>query len=176
MLVSGSAGDGTRSTAYIRCQYTTIHSTVFNMVSIRESFSAGEAAKITGVPYRNLDHWARTKFIVPSISEARGTGSERKYAFDDLVALRVARELREGGISTQALRRVVDKLRHMKGLQNPLASSRLVVVGSDVKLVNSCEEVISLLDRPGQAAFAFMVNLERTIETIKTDVRALRAA
>jgi DNA-binding transcriptional MerR regulator len=146
------------------------------MGNIKESFSAGEAAKITGVPYRNLDHWARTKFIVPSISDARGTGTERQYAFDDLVALRVARELREGGISTQALRRVVDKLRSMKKLQNPLAESRLVVVGSDVKLVSSCEEVISLLDKPGQAAFAFMVNLERTIEAIKTDVKAIRAA
>ncbi len=45
--------------------------TVFDMGKIKESFSAGEAAKITGVPYRNLDHWARTKFIVPSISEAK---------------------------------------------------------------------------------------------------------
>ena len=146
------------------------------MGKIKESFSAGEAAQITGVPYRNLDHWARTNFIVPSISEAKGTGTERKYGFDDLVALRVARELREGGISTQALRKVVDKLRNMKGLQNPLAASRLVVVGSDVKLVNSCEDVISLIDKPGQAAFAFMFDLQRTIETIKSDVKALRAA
>jgi len=147
------------------------------MGKIKESFSAGEAAKITGVPYRNLDYWARTKFIVPSISEAKGTGTERKYAFDDLVALRIARELRVGGISTQALRGVVDELRKIKGgLQNPLAKSRLVVVGSDVKLVNSCEDVISMIDKPGQSAFAFMVNLERTIETIKTDVKALRAA
>jgi len=146
------------------------------MSKTKESFSAGEAAQITGVPYRNIDHWARTKFIVPSISEARGTGTERKYAFDDLVALRVARELREAGISTQALRRVVDFLRRKKGLQNPLAESRLLVVGSDVKLVSGCEEVVSLLEKPGQAAFAFMVNLERTIEAIKRDVKALRAA
>ncbi len=90
------------------------------------------------------------------------------------MALRVARELREGGISTQALRRVVDRLRRIKGLENPLAKFRLVVVGSDVKLVNSCEEVISLLDKPGQAAFSFKVNLERTNETIKTEVKALR--
>lgn len=140
------------------------------------SFTAGEAAKISGVPYRNLDHWARTKFIVPSVSEAKGTGTERKYAFDDLIALRVARELREAGISTQALRRVVDFLRRTKGLRNPLAQSRLVVVGSDVKLVNGCDEMISLLDKPGQATFAFMINLERTISEIKRDVERLKAA
>lgn len=142
----------------------------------KESFSAGEAARITGVPYRNIDHWARTKFIVPSISEAKGTGTERKYAFDDLVALRVARELREGGVSTQALRRVVEFLRRKKGLQNPLAESRLVVVGPDIKLVSGCEEIVSLLERPGQAAFAFMFNLERTVEEIKREVKSLRAA
>ena len=91
------------------------------MGKIAESFSAGEAAKITGVPYRNLDHWARTKFIVPSISEARGTGTERKYAFDDLVALRVARELREGGISTQALRQVVRQITTYEGATKPFS-------------------------------------------------------
>jgi DNA-binding transcriptional MerR regulator len=146
------------------------------MGKIIESFSAGEAAQITGVSYRNLDHWARTKFITPSVSEAKGTGSERRYAFNDLVALRVARELREGGISTQALRRVVDKLRTLRGLENPLAYSRLVVVGSDVKLVDDCNDVISLLEQPGQASFAFMVDVRRTVERVRTEVRALRAA
>jgi DNA-binding transcriptional MerR regulator len=145
------------------------------MGKIRESFSAGEASQLTGVTYRTLDHWARTKFIVPSISEAQGTGTERKYGFNDLVALRVARELRDGGVSTQALRQVVDFLRR-KGLQNPLSESRLVVVGSDVHLLNGCEEIVSLLNKPGQAVFAFMINLERTVEEIKNDLKILRAA
>lgn len=146
------------------------------MGKTKEIFSAGEAAQITGVSYRNIDHWARTKFIVPSVSEARGTGTERKYDFDDLVALRVARELRAAGISTQALRRVVNYLREKNGIQNPLARSRLVVVGADVRLVSGCEEMTSLLDKPGQAAFAFMINLGQTIEEIKRDVKILRAA
>jgi DNA-binding transcriptional MerR regulator len=142
----------------------------------KESFSAGEAARITGVPYRTIDHWARTKFIVPSIADANGTGTDRKYAFNDLVALRVAGELRQGGISTQALRLVVSYLRTKRGLQNPLAESCLMVIGSDVHIVNGCEEIISLLKKPGQAAFAFMVDLPRTINEIKKDVIALRAA
>jgi DNA-binding transcriptional MerR regulator len=146
------------------------------MAKQRESFSAGEASRITGVPYRNIDHWARTKFIVPSISEAKGTGTERKYAFDDLVALRVARELRQAGISTQALRRVVKFLQIKRGQQNPLAESRLVVVGSDVQIVHGCQELESLLNRPGQAVFAFMLNLARTVEEIKKDVQTVQAA
>jgi len=146
------------------------------MAKEKESFSAGEASRITGVTYRNIDHWARTRFIVPSISDANGTGTERKYAFDDLVALRVARELRQAGISTQALRRVVKFLQLKRGPRNPLAESRLVVVGSDVQLVHGCREMESLLDKPGQAVFAFMFDLTRTVEEIKRDVQALRAA
>jgi DNA-binding transcriptional MerR regulator len=146
------------------------------MAKEQESFSAGEASRIAGVPYRNIDHWARTKFIVPSISDANGTGTERKYAFDDLVALRVARELRQAGISTQALRRVVQFLKVKRGQRNPLAESRLVVVGSDVQMVNGCKELESLLNRPGQAVFAFMLDLGRTVKEIKRDVQALKVA
>ena len=146
------------------------------MASQKESFSAGEASRLTGVPYRTLDHWARTKFIIPSVSEATGTGSDRQYAFNDLVSLRVAHELRQAGISTQALRLVVDYLKKHKGLTNPLAEARLVVVGSDVKLWSKCEELTSLLKQPGQAAFAFLLDIGRTAQEIRKDVQAIRAA
>jgi DNA-binding transcriptional MerR regulator len=146
------------------------------MTKQKETFSAGEAARISGLNYRTLDHWARTKFIVPSISEANGTGTERRYAFGDLIALRVAHELRLGGISTQALRSIVNYLRNKRGLQNPLAEARLVVIGSDVHLVTSCDEITSLLRRPGQATFAFLLDIGRTVEAIRNDVRNMRAA
>ena len=86
------------------------------MAKATDSFSTGDAVRITGVSFRNIDYWARTKFIVPSIAEAQGTGTERRYSFSDLLALRVARELREAGVSTQSLRRVVEFLRTREGL------------------------------------------------------------
>src|SRR5439155_10279160 len=144
------------------------------MADQRESFSAGEASKISGVPYSNLDYWARTKFIAPSISEAKGIGTERKYAFNDLVALRVAQQLREAGVSTQALRTIVEFLRNKRGLEHPLAEARLVVVGSDVKLVSNCDELISLLKKPGQSAFAFLLDLNRTVTLVKREIKSLR--
>jgi DNA-binding transcriptional MerR regulator len=146
------------------------------MTNSKEAFSAGEAARITGVPYRTLDHWARTRFIVPSVSEASGTGTERKYDFNDLIALRVARDLRTAGISTQALRAVVHRLREEKGLRNPLAELRLVAVGADVHLVTSCKEITSLLKRPAQQAFAFVLDVSRTVSEIKQDLKAAKAA
>src|SRR5437764_13249821 len=101
------------------------------MAKATDSFSTGEAVRITGVSFRNIDYWARTKFIVPSIAEAQGTGTERRYSFSDLLALRVARELRDAGVSTQKLRRVVEFLRTRKGLTtHPLAECRLIMTGS----------------------------------------------
>src|SRR5438876_9533564 len=86
----------------------------------REDFSAVEAADIVQIPYQTLDYWARTGFIVPRVATANGRGSERRYAFDDLVALRMVRALRKAGASMQALRRVVKALRTV---ENSLANS-----------------------------------------------------
>jgi DNA-binding transcriptional MerR regulator len=142
------------------------------MAKAMESFSTGEAVRITGVSFRNIDYWARTKFIVPSIADARGTGTERKYSFTDLVALRVARELREAGVSTQSLRRIVDFLRTRKGLTQPLAGCRLIVTGSDVQVATSPEKVMSALLRPGQTSLAFVFDLARTVDEMKQDIDA----
>jgi DNA-binding transcriptional MerR regulator len=136
------------------------------------SFSTGEAVRITGVSFRNIDYWARTKFIVPSIADARGTGTERKYSFSDLVALRVARELREAGVSTQSPRRIVDFLRTRRGLKQPLAACRLIVTGSDVQVATSPEKVMSALLRPGQTSLAFVFDLGRTVDEMKQDMDA----
>src|ERR1051325_3166802 len=105
---------------------------------MRDRFSATEASSVSGVPYKTVDYWAKTGFIVPSIAAARGSGTERRYSFDDLVALRVARQLRKEGASMQALRKVVTALRNYK---TDFASSRLIVVGSDIALVEDHKRV-----------------------------------
>jgi DNA-binding transcriptional MerR regulator len=140
------------------------------MAKVTDSFSTGDAVRITGVSFRNIDYWARTKFIVPSIADAKGTGTERKYSFSDLLALRVAREMREAGISTQSLRRVVDFLRTRKGLANPLAECRLIVTGSDVQVATSRQNMMSALLRPGQTSFAFVFDLARTVDEMKQEI------
>lgn len=140
------------------------------MATARDSFSTGEAVRITGVSFRNIDYWARTRFIVPSIAEAQGTGTERRYSFTDLLALRVARELREAGVSTQSLRRVVEFLRTRKGLARPLAECRLIATGTDVQLATSPEKIMSALRTPGQTSFAFVFDLARTVDEMKQEI------
>jgi DNA-binding transcriptional MerR regulator len=139
---------------------------------VQQSFSTGEAVRITGVSFYNIDYWARTKFIVPSIAEAQGAGTERRYSFSDLLALRVARELREAGVSTQSLRRVVDFLRTKKGLTQPLAECRLIVTGTDVQVATSPEKIMSVLRTPGQTSFAFVFDLARTVDEMKQEIGA----
>ncbi|HLJ49859.1 MAG TPA: MerR family transcriptional regulator [Bryobacteraceae bacterium] len=140
------------------------------MAKATESFSTGDAVRITGVSFRNVDYWARTKFIVPSIAEAQGTGTERRYSFSDLLALRVARELREAGVSTKSLRRVVDFLRTKKGLTQPLAECRLIVTASDVQVATSPQKIMSVLRKPGQTSFAFVFDLARTVDEMKQGI------
>src|SRR6266852_6841283 len=140
------------------------------MIATKGNFSTGDAVRITGVSFRNLDYWARTKFIVPSIADAKGTGTDRIYSFSDLLALRVTRELREAGISTQSLRRVVDFLRTRKSLTNPLAECHLIVTGTDVQIAHSPQKIMSVLRTPGQTSFAFVFDLARTVDEMKHEI------
>jgi DNA-binding transcriptional MerR regulator len=142
------------------------------MSKSEDSFSTGVAVRITGASARNIDHWARTRFIVPSVAEARGTGTERRYSFSDLLALRVARELREAGVSTQSLRRVVDFLQTRKGLANPAKECRLIVTGLDVQVATTPEKLISALRKPAQTSFAFVFDLTRTVWEMKEEIGA----
>lgn len=130
-----------------------------------EAFSAGRAARLTGVPYRTLDYWARSRFLAPSLVAAAGKGSQRQYSFTDVVALRVARELRGAGISLQALRKVIRHLRtRRKGVS--FVDSFLVSDGKDV-YERRGDELVSTLRQPGQMAFAWLIDLERIVDDLE---------
>lgn len=133
-------------------------------------FSTGQAAKIAGVAHRTVDYWATIGLIVPSVAESSGTGKTRLYDFSDLVALRVARELRNAGISAQALRAVIECLR-ADGQGQTLTNMRLVAFGSDVVLVRTCRQLDSVLRRPGQGVFAFILDLQKTEQEVKMEAK-----
>ena len=134
---------------------------------MNQGFPAREAVRLSGVPYKTLDFWAKTGLIVPSIVQASGKGSDRIYSFRDLVALRVAKKLRESGISLQSLRTVVIHLQHHVGLESPLSETFLVSDGRDLLEVRG-DEISSLLRRPGQIAFAWVLDLRGVVEEVRT--------
>ncbi len=141
-----------------------------------EGYTAKQVTALTGVPYQTLNLWARNGLIEPSIAQASGTGSERVYSFRDLIALKLAVELRKGGMTTRALRKVVAFLRTSEGLEKLLAEARLVVTDKDVLLVRSSEELISVLKSPGQAYLAFVLNLPQTVNAIRRAAERLKVA
>jgi DNA-binding transcriptional MerR regulator len=110
-------------------------------------FRGPQVCSIVGISYRQLDYWARTDLLKPSIREARGSGSQRQYSYRDLVELKVIKRLLDAGLSLQSARRAIQCLR--ENLGEELASANLVLAGSKSVLARSGEEVVDLL-RGGQ--------------------------
>lgn len=99
----------------------------------------------------------------PSVAPGTGTGNERIYSFSDIVALKVAFELRKAGVTTSSLKKVLQFLRENEGSGHSLANSRLVVSGRDVLVVRSNNELVSALSKPGQSCLSFVLDLPRTL-------------
>src|SRR5580698_7898291 len=96
-----------------------------------------QVCAVVGITYRQLDYWARTDLLRPSVSEARGSGTQRRYSYLDLVQLKVIKRLLDGGISLQSTRRAIECLRSSG---DDLASANLVLDGGNTILVRSGEE------------------------------------
>jgi DNA-binding transcriptional MerR regulator len=118
---------------------------------------------LTGVPYSTLNLWAKNGLVKPSVALGTGSGNERVYSFSDLVALKVAFELRKAGVTTKSLKKVVEFLREKEALDRPLANARLVVSGRDILVVKNSNELVSALSQPGQGCLSFVVDLPRTL-------------
>ena len=101
-----------------------------------------QVCSIVGITYRQLDYWARTDLLHPSISEAHGSGSQRRYSYSDLVQLKVIKRLLDSGVSLLAARRAIECLRSSG---DDLASANLVIVDRRSVLARSGEEIIDLL-------------------------------
>jgi len=108
-----------------------------------DGFRGPQVCTLVGITYRQLDYWARTGLLRPSIADARGSGTQRRYSYTDVVELKVIKQLLDAGISLQRARRAVECLRG--GLGADLASIKLVLIGSDSVLARSDGEVVDLL-------------------------------
>lgn len=122
------------------------------------AFQAKEACAFSGVGYKRLDNWARTGFITPSLAAPdEATHRFRYYSFNDVVALAVARKLRDTGFSLDALRRIKTML--ADDYQDPLwAHAWIISDGHDLFAVrHSRDEILSLLKHPGQSCMPITV-------------------
>ena len=108
-----------------------------------DGFRGPQVCALVGITYRQLDYWARTGLLRPSIADARGSGTQRLYAYTDVVGLKVIKQLLDAGISLQRARRAVECLRD--GLGADLAAANLVLVGTGSVLAHTDGEVVDLL-------------------------------
>jgi DNA-binding transcriptional MerR regulator len=132
-------------------------------------FGGPEVCRIVGITYRQLDYWARTDLLRPSLADAQGSGTQRRYSFRDLVALKVIKSLIDGGLSLQTARKAIDYLRDHLG--EDLASASLVIEGSSSVLARTGDDIIDLV-RNGQGVLN-IVPLAGLVESLQASIHAL---
>ena len=119
-------------------------------------YRAPQVCKIVGITYRQLDYWARTGLLVPSVRAAAGSGSQRLYAFPDIVQLRVIKRLLDAGMSLKRIRQAMRILSEQLHSARPLADVTLLSDGSTIYAAHSAEEVVDVFRR-GQGVFGIAV-------------------
>ena len=127
-------------------------------------FSGTKAAGVVGISYRQLDYWARTDLIRPSLTDASGSGSRRLYSYRDLLELRVIKSLLDAGIKLESVRKAFTYLREQA--ETDIATATLVISGNDVLLCDG-EMLIDIVRRGGQGVLNVLA-----IGSVKTDLDA----
>lgn len=126
-------------------------------------YSGTQAAKVVGITYRQLDYWARTDLLRPSLAEADGSGSRRLYSYRDLLELRMIKTLLDAGIRLESVRQVFAYLR--EHVATDIASAHIVINGTQVMLCEG-DELIDVLRR-GQGVLNVL-----PLAAVKDDVDA----
>jgi DNA-binding transcriptional MerR regulator len=122
------------------------------------------------VTYRQLDYWARTNLVTPSITPATGSGSKRAYSYGDVLEIKVIKSLLNSGLSLNRTRQAVECLRSALGAD--LASSSLVMSDSGSVLAKSDGDLVDLL-RGGQGVFN-IVPLAGVVAELTTMIRSIQ--
>lgn len=127
--------------------------------------------KAVGITYRQLDYWARTDLVVPSIKSASGSGSHRLYSFRDIIVLRIVKRLLETGVSLPNIRQAVEHLKQ-RG-DHDISQIMLMSDGATVYECRSNDDIIDLV-RGGQGVFGIAVatvwrEVEATIHNLPAE-------
>ena len=131
------------------------------------------ACHAAGITYRQLDYWARTGLVEPSVRAATGSGSQRLYGFRDILALKVVKSLLDTGISLQQIRTAVAYLREQGA--SDMAQVTLMSDGASVYACTSPDEVVDLL-QGGQGVFGIALGkVWQEVEGTLADLPAERA-
>lgn len=142
----------------------------FDPLTEEIGFGGTQAAKVVGISYRQLDYWARTDLIRPSLSDAHGSGSRRRYSYNDLLELKSIKKLLDAGIKLEQVRKVFTYLREHVGTD--IASAHIVIDGGSVMLCDG-DQLIDVLQH-GQGVLN-VLSLGGVRDELEADLAPLRA-
>jgi DNA-binding transcriptional MerR regulator len=134
-------------------------------------YGGPQATKIVGITYRQLDYWTRTGLVVPSIKSAEGSGTQRVYSFNDLLQLKVIKELIDAGASLQKVRQSIEYVR--ENIEGDWSKVTIATDGDRVYACTSDAEVLDLL-RSGQGVLGSLVSVEKVKEQLDGTLAELR--
>jgi DNA-binding transcriptional MerR regulator len=143
-----------------------------------QGYSGTRAAQIVGITYRQLDYWARTELVRPSLSDASGSGSRRQYSYADLLELKVIKNLLDAGIKLESVREVFSFLR--SHVTTDIAAAHIVISGGSVLLCDG-DELVDVLRR-GQGVLNVLPlagvkeEIDERLVSLRPEPSGLRAA
>lgn len=137
-------------------------------------FSGKRTAEIVGITYRQLDYWARTDLIRPSLNDADGSGSRRRYGYKDLLELKVIKRLLDAGIKLESIREAFEYLREHLG--EDVASAHLVISGTSAVLVREGESLVDVVNRYQGQGVLNLLPMDGVLQEIDSAVADLFAA
>ncbi len=108
-------------------------------------YGGPQVCKIVGITYRQLDYWARTDLVRPSLADARGSGTQRRYSYTDLVRLKVVKSLLDAGVKLATARKAIEYLRGDLG--ESLENASIVLDGTNSVLARTGDDLVDLVRR-----------------------------
>jgi len=136
-----------------------------------DGFSGREAAGIVGITYRQLDYWARTDLIRPSLADAKGSGSRRRYSYRDLIELKLIKTLLDAGQKLERVRAAFDFLRD---LGDDLTAVQLVIAGDSVVLVRDSGELLDVVNRYQGQGVLNLLALDGVVDEVNAAIVEFR--
>jgi DNA-binding transcriptional MerR regulator len=142
------------------------------MVEVESGYRGPQVCKIVGITYRQLDYWARTDLVRPSVCDANGSGTQRLYSWPDLIELKVVKKLLDAGVSLQRARKAIEYLRDNIG--ENVAAANLILDGPRSVLAHTGDQIVDLL-RDGQGVLN-IVPLAPVVNELEAEIHQLHGA
>lgn len=119
---------------------------------MKQGYTGPQVCKIVDISYRQLDHWTTTKLISSSLRNIKGSGHHRTYSFQDLLKVKIIKNLRDAGMSLQKIRQALVSLEKIMGTDSSYSGITVVSDGQSIYASKDETEFIDILKR-GQAVF-----------------------